>query len=75
MDQEMDSAAERQRPTTSSDFESQPSDALGKLQMAIFIGGAGRGSSVVEQPIRNWQVVGSTPTLGSRAKMKQMRFE
>src|SRR6266446_10238358 len=26
----------------------------------------GRGSSVVEQPIRNRQVVGSTPTLGSR---------
>jgi hypothetical protein len=26
---------------------------------------AGRGSSVVEQPIRNRQVVGSTPTLGS----------
>ena len=25
-----------------------------------------RGSSVVEQPIRNRQVVGSTPTLGSR---------
>jgi hypothetical protein len=25
----------------------------------------GRGSSVVEQPIRNRQVVGSTPTLGS----------
>jgi hypothetical protein len=24
-----------------------------------------RGSSVVEQPIRNRQVVGSTPTLGS----------
>src|SRR6266576_2731152 len=40
MDQEMDSAAERQRPTTSSDFGSQPSDALGKLQMAIFIGGS-----------------------------------
>src|SRR5260370_35600176 len=26
----------------------------------------GRGSSVVEQPSRNRQVVGSTPTLGSR---------
>jgi hypothetical protein len=26
---------------------------------------ARRGSSVVEQPIRNRQVVGSTPTLGS----------
>jgi hypothetical protein len=26
---------------------------------------SGRGSSVVEQPIRNRQVVGSTPTLGS----------
>src|ERR1700682_4411810 len=31
-----------------------------------FIIKQGRGSSVVEQPIRNRQVVGSTPTLGSR---------
>src|ERR1700686_3518634 len=30
-----------------------------------FIIKQGRGSSVVEQPIRNRQVVGSTPTLGS----------
>jgi hypothetical protein len=29
----------------------------------------GRGSSVVEQPIRNRQVVGSTPTLGSRIQL------
>ena len=28
----------------------------------------GRGSSVVEQPIRNRQVVGSTPTLGSKIR-------
>jgi hypothetical protein len=31
-----------------------------------FVINKGRGSSVVEQPIRNRQVVGSTPTLGSR---------
>jgi hypothetical protein len=30
-----------------------------------FVINKGRGSSVVEQPIRNRQVVGSTPTLGS----------
>ncbi len=30
----------------------------------------GRGSSVVEQPIRNRQVVGSTPTLGSSIFLK-----
>src|SRR3981189_3979438 len=30
-----------------------------------FVINQGRGSSVVEQPIRNRQVVGSTPTLGS----------
>jgi hypothetical protein len=40
MDQEMDSAAKRQRSTTGSEFGSEPSDALGKLQIAIFIGGS-----------------------------------
>src|SRR5579862_1690471 len=33
----------------------------------------GRGSSVVEQPIRNRQVVGSTPTLGSRFPVTSSR--
>jgi hypothetical protein len=31
----------------------------------------GRGSSVVEQPIRNRQVVGSTPTLGSTFSLRR----
>ena len=40
------------------------------VQLTVFFSGcyrkySGRGSSVVEQPIRNRQVVGSTPTLGS----------
>jgi hypothetical protein len=34
----------------------------------------GRGSSVVEQPIRNRQVVGSTPTLGSKISFKTKEF-
>src|SRR5882762_5779301 len=34
-----------------------------------FVINKGRGSSVVEQPIRNRQVVGSTPTLGSTYRL------
>src|SRR3981189_1182751 len=34
-----------------------------------FVINQGRGSSVVEQPIRNRQVVGSTPTLGSTFRL------
>jgi hypothetical protein len=38
---------------------------LKKISANAIVNITGRGSSVVEQPIRNRQVVGSTPTLGS----------